>query len=269
MDGRTTEERNAPHPARTGASGMAVERNPVATGYSAVSGPLAKLSVRLLAAVATAALLVLGVWVAGGVITNDFKTGVALTIAWGGLFGAVCLLVAVRSRALRVPVIVSYVATGVAVAGVLGYMTLHDRVVDEDIVHGIPASSARTSRTEARGHRAPAETKNVELASGHFQSVEHGSSGTAAVVRVAGGNRYLTFARFETSAGPDLRVRLVLGDSTDGGAEGALDLGGLKGNKGDQQYELPREADLNRYQSVVIWCRAFTVAFAQARLFES
>jgi hypothetical protein len=214
--------------------------------------------VRLLAALATSVVLVLGVWIAGGVLTNDFRTSMALTVLWGGAFGAACLWIAVKNRALRVPVVGSFVVTGAALAVLLGYMTLHDRVVDENIVTGVPASSG-----------SAAARQNVELASAEFESVEHGSSGRAAVVRLPGGERRLTFSRFETSAGPDLRVRLVPGGATDGGADGAIDLGGLKGNKGNQQYDVPGDVDLNRYQSVVIWCRAFTVAFAQARLSKS
>jgi electron transfer DM13 len=44
------------------------------------------------------------------------------------------------------------------------------------------------------------------------------------------------------------------------------DLGALKGNKGDQQYDLPQGLDLDRYSTVVIWCRAFSVNFARAVL---
>jgi len=44
------------------------------------------------------------------------------------------------------------------------------------------------------------------------------------------------------------------------------DLGSLKGNKGNQQYELPQEVDLGRPHTVVIWCRAFSVNFARAPL---
>jgi hypothetical protein len=217
-----------------------------------------RLPVQLLAAVITAAVLLLGVWIAGGLLTNDFRTSIALTVLWGGAFGAACLWVAVKNRALRVPVLGGYAVTGAALAVVVGYMTLHDRVVDENIVTGVPASTANA-----------APRQNVELSSAQFESVEHGSTGRAAVVRLPGGDRRLTFSQFETSAGPDLRVRLVPGDSTDGGADGAIDLGELKGNKGNQQYEVSGDVDLKRYQSVVIWCRAFSVAFAHARLSRS
>jgi hypothetical protein len=59
---------------------------------------------------------------------------------------------------------------------------------------------------------------------------------------------------------------LVLGNSSDGGSHGALDLGALKGNRGEQKYVLPARTELSRYASVVIWCRAFSAGFASARL---
>jgi hypothetical protein len=217
-----------------------------------------RLPVQLGAALATGVVLVLGVWIAGGLITNDYKTSMALTIAWGVVLGAACVWVAVRNRTLRVPVLAGYVLTGALVVGVLGYLTLHDKVVHEHIVRGVPASAARA-----------APDRNVQLASGPFASIEHGTSGTAAIVRLPGGVRRLTLARFSTSPGPDLRVRLVPGSSSDGGADGALDLGALKGNKGDQQYDVPPGADLARYRAVVIWCRAFSAAFGEAALTAS
>jgi hypothetical protein len=48
--------------------------------------------------------------------------------------------------------------------------------------------------------------------------------------------------------------------------EDHVDLGGLKGNRGDQQYTVPADVDLPRYRTVVIWCRAFSVLFARAPL---
>jgi hypothetical protein len=74
----------------------------------------------------------------------------------------------------------------------------------------------------------------------------------------------LTLTDFAVANGPDLRVYLVPGDGKDTGDH--IDLGGLKGNKGNQQYDLPKDADIGRHRTVVIWCRAFSVAFARATL---
>jgi hypothetical protein len=60
-------------------------------------------------------------------------------------------------------------------------------------------------------------------------------------------------------------VRIVPGDSSDGGRSGNVDLGALKGNRGDQQYAIPRRADVAG-ATVVIWCRAFSASFGSARL---
>jgi hypothetical protein len=208
----------------------------------------------LLAIPLVAAVVVAGVWVAGGVISDDFRTSMALTALWFGLSGAACMAVALRSRRLRVPVLGAYVVTAAVVGGYLGLSTLRDRVVDERVVTAGPPAMA--------GSAAPV---NVELGRGRFRSHEHETTGAASVVRLADGRRFLTLTGFATSAGPDLRVRLVPGDSFDGGAPGAVDLGALKGNRGDQQYELPRHAGVAGL-TVVIWCRAFSAPFGSARL---
>ena len=125
----------------------------------------------------------------------------------------------------------------------------------------------RLTAAPTPAHSAPAQ--NVQIESGTFVSGEHASRGSAAVVRLPNGSRILTFTHFSTSPGPDLRVRLVPGNSTDATTPGTLDLGSLKGNQGDQQYKIPGSADLARYRTAVVWCRAFTVAFASARLRSS
>ena len=78
------------------------------------------------------------------------------------------------------------------------------------------------------------------------------------MVRTAGGRRVLTLTRFDTSPGPDLRVRLVRG-------ERSVDLGALKGTRGDQQYRIPAGARVAG-ATAVVWCRAFSVAFGSAAL---
>ncbi len=45
-----------------------------------------------------------------------------------------------------------------------------------------------------------------------------------------------------------------------------FDLGPLKGNIGNQNYEVPASADLSQYASVAVWCRAFGVLFSAAPL---
>ena len=216
---------------------------------------------RWLAAPLIGAIFVLGVWITGGVITDDFKLAMGLTIAWGIGFGVACLAFVWRRPALRVPVMGGYLLTAAAVGGFLAWTTLRDRVVHEKVVTGVPMTAARQERPYVVAR------ENVQLAAGRFTSLEHASHGTAAVVRLVNGERRVTLTNFSTSPGPDLRVRIVPGkDNGNGGSDGAKDLGALKGNKGDQQYKLPGSVDLARYRTVVIWCRAFSAGFAKATL---
>jgi len=70
--------------------------------------------------------------------------------------------------------------------------------------------------------------------------------------------------------GPDLRVLLVghtdpktRDDVMDGDY---VELDNLKGNKGNQNYELSADIDITAYQSVVIYCKPFHVVFSTALL---
>jgi hypothetical protein len=201
---------------------------------------------RWLLAPVTAAAFVAGVWLAGGVLTDDFRISMGLTALWFLLAAVIVVRAARKRRRLAAPLVSGFTIAAVAVGGFLAATTLRDKVVHENVA-------------------VAATGGNVRLASGTFRSVEHTSSGRATVVRAPGGQRLLTLTEFDTSAGPDLRLRLVPGDSTDAGAEGHVDLGALKGNRGDQQYELPAGLDPAGH-TVVVWCRAFSVAFAAARL---
>ena len=72
------------------------------------------------------------------------------------------------------------------------------------------------------------------------------------------------------SNGPDVRVYLVAAPDTNDDAtviqSGFIDLGSMKGNIGNQNYEVPPDTDLSRYRSVSIWCRRFGVNFGAAPL---
>jgi Electron transfer DM13 len=210
---------------------------------------------RLLAFPAVVIVVLLGVWVSGGVISNDFRTSMALTAAWFTVSAVACLLIARRWRSLKIPVVAAFVLTAGATGAYLGLTTLRDRVVHEQVITAVaPVSGARAV---ARGP--------LELARGQFRSHEHATAGTARVIRAVDGRRFVTLTSFSTSPGPDLRVRLVPGGSIDGGADGAVDLGVLKGNRGDQQYAVPSGLELAG-NTVVIWCRAFSAPFGSATL---
>ncbi len=110
------------------------------------------------------------------------------------------------------------------------------------------------------------------LAEGGFQRLEHPTSGSASIVELSDGSRYLRFEDLDTSNGPDLRVYLSeIPASDDWYAYGRrfIDLGALKGNRGNQNYALPTDVDLERYKSAVIWCRRFAVGFGVAPLEEA
>ena len=133
---------------------------------------------------------------------------------------------------------------------------------------GSPVSPAPSVPGGAGSSPSPAAQTSV-LASGEFRSLEHETTGRAVLVRLADGRVFLRFEDLDTLNGPDLRVYLsevpASGDARAYG-EDFVDLGQLKGNKGNQNYLVPNDVDLTRFQSAVIWCRRFTVGFGVAPL---
>lgn len=138
--------------------------------------------------------------------------------------------------------------------------------VDEEIVAAEPAMAAEPRKAGER----PARRGNVQVLSGTFGGASgHSGEGKAAVVKLANGERKLTFSGFDVDpgAGGGLRVYLTAGrPSSDGDVTDFIDLAALKGTRGDQQYDVPRDVDLDRYSTVVVWCVPFTTRIAQAPL---
>lgn len=220
------------------------------TTLTAPRPPHVPLVLRILAGAATVAVTLLGVWVTGGLVTNNFTVAMWLIPAWMTVAGLIVLAVAVRIRPLRVPVVVGYVVTAGALAAYLGSAMFLDRTINEEV--------------------ALATGGNMLLAAASFEPVRHDAEGRAQVVAVPDGDRVLTLTEFSVDNGPDLRLYLVAGrPTTEGDVNDVVDLGGLKGNRGNQQYTLPPTLDLDRYSTVVVWCRAFSVLFARAPLERS
>lgn len=215
----------------------------------------------VLSGLAVIVIVVAGIWVSGGLITNDFGLAMALTAGWMAFAAMACLVIGWRRPALRVPVIGAYLLTAAVAGAYLGRSTLFDDEVDERVVRVSPPAP------EGTGNGGAERKRNVLLGRGSFESVAHPARGTATTIRTASGRRVLTLTNFEVDNGPDLRVYLVAGPARDESeVDDFQDLGALKGNRGNQQYELPRELALERYTTVVVWCRAFSVNFARAPL---
>lgn len=99
---------------------------------------------------------------------------------------------------------------------------------------------------------------------GEFVADAHPTSGRALVLGNGTDQRFLRFEDFGTDNGPDLNVYLV--NSSTGDVSDYVDLGDLKGNIGEQNYEIPADVDLAVYDRVVIWCVRFGVGFGNASL---
>lgn len=92
----------------------------------------------------------------------------------------------------------------------------------------------------------------------------HNAEGTAQVIYLDGSDA-LRLEEFRSTNGPDLYVYL----SADKEATDFVDLGRLKANIGNQNYEIPEGTDLSKYNKVLIWCKSFSVLFGSAELMET
>ncbi|MDQ1686722.1 MAG: hypothetical protein QOC82_3459 [Frankiaceae bacterium] len=208
--------------------------------------------------------LLAGLWIAAGLLAPTYLTSIIFAVAWF-VIASVLLGRAVKRRPdLRWWVRGTFLATAALCTAAFAWTSLRDKTVNEAVPVGVPASAVSSGKPEA-ATAAASRKQNVALAAGPFKVADEGSaSGTATLVKRAAGDRVLTLTHFAVNNGPDLRVYLVPGDGKDTGKH--IDLGGLKGNKGNQKYDVAAGADTARYRTVVIWCRAFSVAFARARL---
>ncbi|MBI5146047.1 MAG: DM13 domain-containing protein [Thaumarchaeota archaeon] len=131
-----------------------------------------------------------------------------------------------------------------------------DKIIDEEI----PMTKTDTGK----------ETRNAEtmqpiaLALGSFIGVGdgiHNAEGTAKILSIDGA-QFLRLEDFKATNGPDLHVYLA----TDEKATDYVDLGSLKANIGNQNYQIPEGTDLSKYDTALVWCKQFSVLFGHANL---
>ncbi|WP_136709088.1 DM13 domain-containing protein [Agromyces sp. H66] len=157
--------------------------------------------------------------------------------------------------------------------------------VDDDIPL---ASAAPTSEPSAGATASPAAGESpspstppppagpVELSRGTLISHEHETTGTVRVIRLPDGSRQLAIENLDTTNGPDVHVWLSAGPVVEGfdgwftaGGHPYVDLGLIKGNQGNQVYDIPADVDLSAYPTVDLWCVQFAVSFGAAALTAS
>jgi Electron transfer DM13 len=153
------------------------------------------------------------------------------------------------------------IGVGVVMLGVLWYafrpeLLFVNKTVREEFPGGSPMASI--------------EKGLIAVTKGNFKGLAHETKGLASIYQLADGKRTLRLTEFATSNGPDVHVYLVAAEVEKGNdavkEAGFIDLGSIKGNIGDQNYDIPADADLNKYRTVSIWCARFGVNFGTAAL---
>jgi len=155
------------------------------------------------------------------------------------------------------------IALSVVVVAGLWFLFRPERLfINKSVNEGLPTAATAAA---AVNPSAPAA-----LIAGQFHSGAHDTSGMATIYQLGDGKRILRLTNFKTSNGPDVHVYLVAAnDATDNDTvkkAGFLDLGSIKGNEGDQNYDLPSNADLSKDHAITIWCARFNVNFGTAPL---
>ncbi len=219
----------------------------------------------LLVVAAMLALIAAGSVVLQREVAETMTEALLLSIAWAGIVGLAFLVYAWPRGIL--PQVMAGLAVGAVIAGGSYYwFSVRDEEVDEDVVTAAQTAQGAQAQRGLAGS-IQGTSGNTTLASGSFQGEDgHDGAGMATVVQEAGGGRVLTFTDFDVDPGAAVEVWLTTGPNE---TEDRVELGGLKGNVGNQQYEIPSDADLNRHGTVVLYCTPFTVRIAVADLMSA
>lgn len=140
-----------------------------------------------------------------------------------------------------------------------------------------PAPTAPASTSEAPAETTTSTTTTTTQAPGpvivhQSQLASPGKAGTGDVflIELEDGTRLIRFENLDVSNGPDLRVILSPSELVDDRdayhVDGFFDLGELKGNQGNQNYEIPADIDLDEYRTVAIFCIRFNYTFNAATI---
>jgi hypothetical protein len=219
------------------------------------------------------------------ILQAPFESARAILLTFGGAaLAVVALVVMIR---LGVPPVVRVLVIAIPTV-LLSWWLLEpffvDDVVEEKFSTSIAAeqrsktaptaSATATAPSDATTPTAPASTAPAAptgprlLGSGTFVGLAgHDGTGDAGIFRLEDGSLVLRLENLDIDNGPDLELYLVPGSRSYSPRDGSLHLGGLKGNVGNQTYEIARDFDVTPGEwTVLVWCEAFTVEFVGASL---
>ncbi|MEM9036569.1 MAG: DM13 domain-containing protein [Actinomycetota bacterium] len=210
-----------------------------------------------------AALMLLLLALEPSIVEAPFQNGRTLLFTAGGT--AIAAAVFVTMLWINVPARARIVVLLVPFAAVNWWLLspyFIDDVVNEEFATSIDAQLAGGEPGDAVAVDMP-----ELLGAGTFVGLTgHTGIGDAGIFENPDGTLVLRFENFETDNGPDLDVYLVPGADQTDLVEGSINLGTLKGNIGDQTYELPPGTELSGPYTVLVWCTAFSVEFTGATI---
>ena len=177
---------------------------------------------------------------------------------------------------------------GAAISGWLVAPLLYDKTVIEEFPQiavsvDVPADMKPSDVAMVMEVMARVNSEMVEampeamrtaqkVSAGSFRDADsfHKGSGQATIYELENGERVLRLENLRVTNGPALVVLLSAHPDPRSGSElkddGHVELGKLKGNIGNQNYEVPADVDVSLYRSVVIYCKPFHVIFSVAPL---
>lgn len=89
----------------------------------------------------------------------------------------------------------------------------------------------------------------------------HSASGDVAIIKSTSGTT-VRYENYDGTNGPDLFVYLV----KDLEAKEFVSLGRSQGNRGNINYTVPSDVNIDDYKYVITWCRTFGVLFDHATI---
>lgn len=150
-----------------------------------------------------------------------------------------------------VPVLLAFIVT---VAPAFRQVT-----VDEAFPEAVTSRPPTAVTASAEADRA------TVVGRGRLRGIDHRASGDALLVRRQNGSLVVRLERLDVEPGPDYQVYLVPGGQRRTPGAG-VHLDRLRGNRGNQNYDVPTDVRVRGSVTVLVWCRAFAVPVAAATI---